>query len=99
MLSITKVFLFGRCTNIMKHCAYFDQILTINSTNAKALNNKGLALLGLQKNEEAIQFFDRVFDMNPSDVYALINRGGALLALEKNEEAIQDFDRVISMNA
>jgi len=75
----------------------FDKIIESNPNDANALNNKGIALANLGKNEEAIQCCDKALEIEPKNAYALYNKGAALANLGKNEEAIQWYDKVLEI--
>jgi len=70
----------------------------LDQKNVDALFNKGFALLGEGKNEEAVKYFDRVLAIEPDAVDALNNKGVALAELGRYEEAVKYFDRVLAMD-
>jgi tetratricopeptide (TPR) repeat protein len=46
----------------------------MDPASVDALNNKGIALSNLDKDQEAIGFYDRLLEINPEDVDALHNK-------------------------
>ena len=57
---------------------------------------KGLALLKLNRHEDAIACFDEVLALDPTNIDALIQKGQALEGLQCMKEALETYDRVIS---
>ena len=70
----------------------------VNGSNTHAMNDKGVALMNLGKNQEAITWFDKVLAINKNDADAMINKGHALIHLGKHQEAITWFDKVLAIN-
>jgi tetratricopeptide (TPR) repeat protein len=77
--------------------ASFDKALAINSNLPVALNNRGLALHGLKRFEEAMASFDKALALNPVFVDALNNRGITLQKLDKQEDALASFARALAL--
>ena len=73
-----------------------EQEIVTNDTSA--LMEKGLALVDLGQNEEAIRYFDKVIAIDPNDVDALINKGSTFIILGKYEEAIKYYDKVLAID-
>jgi predicted O-linked N-acetylglucosamine transferase (SPINDLY family) len=73
----------------------FDRALKIESGNAAALNNRGMALRDLGRLEEALADFDRAARIRPDLLDALVNRGNVLRDLKRLEAAVADYDRVL----
>ena len=65
--------------------------------NAGAWFNKGNALQGLDKYNEAMQAYDKAIEIDPNYVDAWFNKGTLLGKLGKNEDAKKCFDKVIQL--
>jgi tetratricopeptide (TPR) repeat protein len=76
----------GNCTTAIE---YYDKALSIDPTNATALNNKGRSLYELGRYDESIEYYDKVLAVNPKEVSSLSNKGLALDQLGKYKEAIE----------
>lgn len=70
----------------------FDQLLTLNPTNATALNAKGVALFQQGKIQEAIPVFDLAIQADSTSYKPWFNRGNAKMEQEKYKEALADFN-------
>ena len=75
-----------------------NQALTINPNNDFALSSKGVALLNLGKDEDALEYFNQALDINPNNDIALPNKGIALLNLGKYEDALESFNQALDIN-
>ncbi len=60
--------------------------------------NKGIALYGQGKYDEAIQAFDEAIEINPQNADTWNNKGTALANLGKYDEAIQAFNEAIALD-
>ena len=60
--------------------------------DAEILNNRGNALHGLVRYEEALSAYDQALAARPDYTAALNNRGNALQSLKRHEEALASFD-------
>jgi tetratricopeptide (TPR) repeat protein len=69
--------------NYEESIQYFDKIIELNPFCSKAYINKGLALLNLNKNNQAIK---------------LLYKGDSFFQLKKYEEAIQFYDKSIDLD-
>jgi len=54
--------------------ARFDDILRVNPTDEEALNNRGMALMGLGRHAEAVECFDEALELDPEYALARDNR-------------------------
>ena len=63
-----------------------------------SLNNKGVALVNLNKSEEALKCLDKAIELDSNDSLAFKIKGLALSNLNKYEEAIKCFDESIKLN-
>ncbi len=62
----------------MNPLRYFDKALEIDPDNTAALNNKGLALAKLGRDDESIAYFDKALEIDPNDAYSLNNKKSTL---------------------
>jgi tetratricopeptide (TPR) repeat protein len=60
--------------------------------------NLGIALEGLDRNEEALESYDRAVRIDPSERITWNNRGNALHALERFDEACVSYDRALELD-
>jgi predicted O-linked N-acetylglucosamine transferase (SPINDLY family) len=63
------------------------------------LNNRGVALLALKRNEEALKSCDAVLAITPNSVETLDNRGLALRGLNRLEEALASHDAALAIKS
>ena len=68
------------------------------SPEAVRLNNRGVALMGQQFTERALQAFTGAFAKDPKLAQAAINEGIALLTLQKLDEAKKVFGQAIALD-
>jgi tetratricopeptide (TPR) repeat protein len=73
-----------------------DMALKIDKKYLPALNNKGVALLQLEKYSEAVECFDKVIKQNPADNLAWYNKGYALFCQKNYTESIKALNIFIS---
>jgi predicted O-linked N-acetylglucosamine transferase (SPINDLY family) len=72
-----------------------SQSLSINSNNADAHSNLGLAFQALNRFDEALASYERALSIQPNHVETLFNRGMVLLSLQRFEEAVVSYDHVL----
>jgi len=66
--------------------------------NAVDWYDKGNALAGIGKYQEAIESYNKGLEINPNYAFAWTNKGNALYYLGKYQEAIQCFDKAIELD-
>jgi len=66
--------------------------IAINPLSPDAFYNRGCALQGLQRHDEALRCFDQAVALKPDYDEAWTNRGVALLALRRHADALASFD-------
>ena len=71
--------------------------LEISPNNPDAHYNRGNALRGLNRLDEALQSFDSALALKPDHADAYISRGNILGALNRPSEALQSFDRALEL--
>ena len=76
---------------------WMSQALRINPHAASAHSNLGVALLELNRPEEALASFDRALALKPEFVDALNGQGIALIQLQRPERALPSFDRALAL--
>jgi len=79
--------------------ALYDRALELAPDFIEALNNRGTALLNLQRPQDALSSFDEAVQLDPSFDEAHVNRGIALSRLKRDDEALAAFDRAIRINS
>ena len=70
----------------------------LNSAEALARSNYGLALKALNRNEEALVSYDRALALKSDFVEAHYNRGNTLMDLKRPEEALASYDKALEIN-
>ncbi len=73
------------------------QRLRSTPTNAEVLSNRSVALLTLERVDEALQSCDAALKIMPHSVDALYNRGNALRALGQPEEAGASYQEALAI--
>jgi tetratricopeptide (TPR) repeat protein len=73
----------------------FERVLAANPDIPEAWNNKGVALYGLGRIEEANESYDRCLSLDPENLDAMRNKGFLLRNQRKLEEALQVYDSVL----
>jgi tetratricopeptide (TPR) repeat protein len=73
----------------------FERVLAANQDIPEAWNNKGVALYGLGRIEEAGVSYDRCLSLDPENLDAMRNKGFLLRNQKKLEEALQVYDLVL----
>ena len=73
----------------------FERVLAANPDIPEAWNNKGVALYGLGRIEEASESYDRCLALDPENLDAMRNKGFLLRNQRKLEEALQVYDSVL----
>ena len=64
---------------------------------AETYNNRGIALNGLKRHEEALQNCDKAIALKPGLAQAYNNRGIALNDLKRHEDALRSYDKAIAL--
>jgi tetratricopeptide (TPR) repeat protein len=64
----------------------------LNPRNVSATNNRGLALLGLGRVEDALAAYDQALALNPGLATALENKGVALAVIGDYDQALAELD-------
>lgn len=77
--------------------ADFDLVISIEPTD-KAYFYKGRALLGLNRQEEALEQFTQAIALNNQFFYAYNNRGNVRFQLGDYQGAIDDFTQTLKIN-
>jgi lipoprotein NlpI len=75
-----------------KSIEFFDNALNIDKDYASAWNDKGVALMELEKYQDSLKCFEEVIRLEPGDNMAWYNRGYVLLILEEYQESANTFD-------
>jgi Tfp pilus assembly protein PilF len=73
----------------------YQKVLAINPLQANVLNNVGILLQGLMRDEDALAYFDRALALEPDFPPVLYNRGNTLRRLNRPLEAVQCYDQVL----
>ncbi|RWB98410.1 MAG: GNAT family N-acetyltransferase [Mesorhizobium sp.] len=76
---------------------YLARATEINPKAAAAYNNRGHALRGLKRYDEALACYEKAIGVKPDFVQAMNNRGVTLRALGRIDEALASFDEVLTL--
>ncbi|HTS18458.1 MAG TPA: tetratricopeptide repeat protein [Verrucomicrobiae bacterium] len=73
----------------------FNEVITLDSTNAEAFVKKGMALERLGSLDEAIDCYDRAIALDHSMTMAYLSKGGVFNRLERYGEALQCYEQAL----
>jgi tetratricopeptide (TPR) repeat protein len=76
----------------------FEDVLNINTRNAKAIHNRGLILFRQGRYPEAIAFFEEANEIDPKLAILLDNWGLALARQGKMDEAIDKYRQALNID-
>lgn len=76
----------------------FGKAFLLKPDYHEALNNKGIALIGLGQYDDAITTYDQALTLKPDFPDPLNNKGIALSALGQSEAAIAAYDKALTIN-
>ena len=96
MRSITRA---TRCSGsgaLRRRAQTIERRLRLSRRRIDALNNLGLALLGLKKPEEALEKFEAALLVDIDHLETLHNHANALLRLDRFEEALAACDKCLA---
>ena len=71
-------------------------VVPLSSNNIVALNDRGLALHGLQRFEEALAYYGRALQLNADVAEILYNRANTLTMMQRQEEALASYDQALA---
>jgi protein O-GlcNAc transferase len=74
-----------------------DVALKVNPKVASAHNNRGNALQGLERLDEALESYDRAIALEPDYAEAFNNRGNALQRLKRPDESVASYDKALAL--
>ena len=74
----------------------FDHAIEIDAGMAKALCNRGVALLRLERRQDALASYDRAIEVDPDDALAIYNRAALQRMLGNGEAALSGYDHAIA---
>ena len=80
---------------VMEVC---EKILKTNQNISEVYNFYGLALQGLQKHKEAINYFNKAFSLQPKDYSAANNLGNSYKFLFLNKLAYKCYEKSLKIN-
>ncbi|WP_192356392.1 tetratricopeptide repeat protein [Mesorhizobium mediterraneum] len=76
---------------------YLARATELNPKAATAHNNRGHALRGLKRYDEALVCYEKAIGVKPDFVQAMNNRGVTLRALGRIDEALASFDEALTL--
>jgi tetratricopeptide (TPR) repeat protein len=81
-----------------KSLELYDESLELNPDNVYSLNNKGFALIALNRYFEAIPYFDKVLEINDSSAYSYNNRGLCKIKTGNPTEGLIDIEKSLKLD-
>lgn len=76
----------------------YDRVIALDPRHADAHHFRSLALVRLDRPDEALAGFEQAVAIDPGNVGAFGNRGILLLQLRRLDEALSSFDRAIALD-
>jgi len=83
--------------NFNKSLQYINLLMEIFPENELYINNKGIILEELDRNDESIRCFNDILQRNPRNVIALNNKGHHLDKKGQMQHALRCFERAIEL--
>ncbi len=77
---------------------YADVAINLNPRNDIAWANKGAALVGLKRHEEALEACQKAIELNKKNIFGWHYKGAALMYMNKFAEAIVCFRRALQLH-
>jgi tetratricopeptide (TPR) repeat protein len=77
--------------------AAYDWSIKLKPDYAAAMNNRGVALLGLRQTTKALESFDAALGLDPALAEALYNRANALRDLRRIRDALAGYEKAIAV--
>jgi tetratricopeptide (TPR) repeat protein len=92
---------FNDAGNYQRAIEVYDRVLAFNIStwDKHALEGKGIALLGLKRHEEAIEYFDKSIATHCMLIWtasAHNNKGLPLFELGRYHDAIEEYDKAVA---
>ena len=97
-LQFYRGYSYGRLDDETSAIAAYTEAIRLDSGNAIAYNNRGLALADQGKLDEAIADYTEAIRLDPSNAIAYSNRGVVLYAQDNQDAAIADYNYAIHLN-
>jgi tetratricopeptide (TPR) repeat protein len=79
-----------------RNLTLWEYAVNVDGNSGEACNNKGLALLDLHHNAEALECIDRAVKINPLNTMTRHNRALALAQMGRYDEALDEWERALS---
>ena len=76
----------------------YTQAITLDPTDARAYNNRGLVYAAQQQWDKALPDFTQAITLDPNDAIAYNNRGNVYRAQQQWGEALADYTQAITLN-
>lgn len=77
---------------------YYDKAIKVDPNYSDIWNDKGSALIKLNKSDEALKAYDKAIEIDPKNSIAWYDKGIALLSLNRYEDARQAYDKANEIN-
>jgi protein O-mannosyl-transferase len=90
---------FNRSAVWKNEISLWTNVISHYQTIPAAYNNRGNALMGEQKVDEALSDFSHAIELKPTFTQAYYNRGSALLNVKRYQEALKDFNSCIRLDS
>ncbi len=78
--------------------ADFNKAIELNSKNAEAYINRGIAYNKIGNYNQAIVDYDKAIELDPKNAEAYNNRGTSYTKLGQHQQALEDYSKAIELN-
>lgn len=82
----------------MKAAAAGTTLAGASALITQGLSRRGVALMNLERSDEAMKSFDQALEMEPNDLIAWLGKGKVMTQANRFDEAIFCFDKAIELN-
>ncbi len=89
---------YARCGIWKNDISLWNDVISRYQNIDYAYYNRGIALVGENRNAEALSDFNKSIELNPGFVQAYYNRGNLYIIEKREEEALKDYTRAIGLN-
>ncbi|WP_020167237.1 MULTISPECIES: tetratricopeptide repeat protein [Methylotenera] len=73
----------------------YQQVLADHPHQANVLNNVGIILQQIKRNDDALTYFELALAIEPDHPPSLFNRGNVLRSLNRPQDAVHSYDQVL----
>ena len=92
------IVLYEQERNFEKAIKCYDKAIQIDPNHFTSLNNKGVALVALNRYDEALKCYDESLSIEPNYIEAWNNKGSLYELKDQSDEAIKCYDKAIKVD-